>query len=171
MILHLIRHPRPAIEAGICYGRLDISAEIDAAAIAHLRATLPADLPLWSSPLQRCRRLAEALHRQPRFDERLVEMNFGDWEGRPWQALPRAELDAWAGNVANFVPPGGESVAAVQARSLAFVAQLRVPEAVLVTHAGVIRVLLAHFHGRPIEACLDYQPAYASLISVTGPLG
>lgn len=166
MILHLIRHPKPQVAPGICYGQLEISAKNDKAEIERLQAALPAGLPLWSSPAQRCRILAEALHPQPVFDERLREMNFGQWEGRAWAAIPRDELDAWAADVVDFAPPGGESVRQVLARSLLFLADLSVPEAVLVTHAGVIRVLQAHFDGRPLESCVDYRPGYASLISL-----
>ncbi len=145
MILHLVRHPPPLIEAGICYGRLDVPADLDRSAADALRAELPPGLPVWSSPLRRCRQLAELLHPGPAIDERLAEMNFGDWEGMAWDAIPRHELDAWAADVAGYAPPGGESPSAVQGRALAFVAGLAVPEAVVVTHAGVIRVLVAHW--------------------------
>ena len=147
MILHLIRHPRPLIAAGICYGRLDISAENATAEAARLWSWLPSGLPVWSSPLLRCRVLADELHPQPRIDERLAEMDFGAWEGRPWDTIPRAELDAWAADVGGYAPPGGESPRELQRRALDFVAGLNVPEAIIVTHAGVIRVLLAHWRG------------------------
>ena len=165
MILHLIRHPKPEIAPGICYGQLEIPAKNDKAQIERLQAALPPGLPLWSSPAQRCRILAEALHPQPVFDERLREMHFGRWEGLLWDAIPRHELDAWAADVADFMPPGGESARQVLARSLDFIAGLSVPEAVLVTHAGVIRVLLAHFDGQALASCLDYRPDYGVLIS------
>ena len=41
MILHLVRHPKPAIAPGICYGQLDISAENVAAVAIGLRDELP----------------------------------------------------------------------------------------------------------------------------------
>jgi alpha-ribazole phosphatase len=149
MILHLIRHPKPAIAPGICYGHLDIPARIEMPDLTRLRAELPPDLPVWSSPLQRCRQLAEQLHPLPLVDDRLVEMNFGDWEGRPWDDITRSELDAWAADIAGYAPPGGESPVALQRRALDFVAGLAVPEAVIVTHAGVIRVLLGHWYKLP----------------------
>lgn len=145
MILHLIRHPKPIVPPETCYGRLDVPAEGAAAAAERLRGLLPAGLPLWTSPLVRCRTLAQCLHPQPVVDARLAEIDFGRWEGKTWQEIGAAPLDLWAADVAGFVPPGGESAAALQARALAFVAELTVPEAVLVTHAGVIRVLLAHW--------------------------
>ena len=149
MILHLIRHSQPLVDPGICYGRLDVAAENVLVAAAALRAELPFGLPVWSSPLVRCRMLADALHDSPAVDERLVEMDFGDWEGRAWDAITRAELDAWAADIAGYAPPGGESPLAVQRRALAFVAGLDVPEAVVITHAGVMRTLVAHVRKLP----------------------
>lgn len=162
MRLYLIRHPRPLIDDGICYGRLDVAAE-DAAALAErLRGELPGGLPLWSSPLRRCRELAGLLHPAPCFDERLREMDFGAWEGRPWDAIPRAEIDAWAADVAGYAPPGGESPAALQQRALACVGELAVPAAVVVTHAGVIRTLLAEIRGLPPARWSELRFAYGS---------
>jgi alpha-ribazole phosphatase len=166
MILHLIRHPKPQVEPGICYGRLDIPAENAAAVAARLRAGLPPDLPVWSSPLRRCRELAEQLHPAPRFDPRLAEMNFGRWEGRPWDAIPRSELDAWAADIADYQPPGGESPRALQRRALDFVAELTVPEAVIVTHGGVIRVLLACWRGLPPERWSEVGAAFGEHVVV-----
>ena len=169
MILHLIRHPPPRIANGICYGRLDIAAENSADVAEKLRLELPAGLPLWSSPLLRCRDLAECLHAQPLFDERLAEMNFGDWEGRPWDDIPRAQLDAWAADVAGYIPPSGESALALQQRTLDFIAELKVPEAVIVTHAGVIPTLLAHWQGLPPERWTELTFAYGSCTRVEVP--
>lgn len=166
MILYLIRHPKPMIEPGICYGQLDILAKIENAEVELLRAELPPGLPVWSSPLQRCLRLAEHLHRQPLIDERLAEMNFGDWEGRAWDAISRPELDAWAADVAGYAPPGGESPTALQRRALAFVAELDVPEAVIVTHAGVIRVLMAHWQRLAATEWVKLSVPFGGLIQV-----
>lgn len=181
MRLYLIRHPRPLIAAGICYGQLDIPAENPALAAAALQAQLPAGLPLWSSPLRRCRDLAQALAAKadgtvgegggaagaqggaPRLDARLAEINFGAWEGRPWDAIPRDQIDAWAADVGGYVPPGGESPRQLQARVLEFFNTLPDRDTVVVTHAGVIRSLLAADQGLPPERWCDLACAYASL--------
>jgi alpha-ribazole phosphatase len=167
MRLHLIRHPKPTIEPGICYGQLEIPAKIEMAEVARLRAELPPGLPVWSSPLLRCRQLAEQLHAQPMIDVRLAEMNFGAWEGRPWDDIPRHELDAWAADIAGYAPPGGESPAALQRRALAFVAGLDVQEAVIVTHAGVIRTLLAHWQNLPPARWSALQIGFLTVTSVS----
>lgn len=166
MRLHLIRHPKPEVEPGICYGQREILAKIEMADLARLRAELPPGLPVWSSPLLRCRLLAEQLHPQPIIDARLAELNFGDWEGRPWDEIPRHELDAWAADVVDYAPPGGESPRAVQRRSVDFVASLTVPEAVIVTHAGVIRCLLAHWLELADDAWLTVSADFLSITTV-----
>lgn len=111
-VAHLVTIRRRRWRQSICYGRLDVAAREVAATARRLRDELPThlpDLPLWTSPLRRCRELAAALHPAPREDGRLMEMDFGAWEGLAWDAIPRAELDAWAADVAGFAPPGGES--------------------------------------------------------------
>ena len=124
MKLWLVRHAQPLIDAGICYGRLDMAADAEATAecAAKLATQLPAGLRVVSSPLQRCEQLAHALHAlRPdlayKTDGQLQEMDFGQWEGRAWQAIPRAELEAWTGDFAHY-PAGhdGESVTTFMAR-------------------------------------------------------
>ena len=155
--LWLVRHPRPAVPTGLCYGASDVP--IEDGHLDELREALPGRLPrgaaLYSSPLTRCLRLARALHEAgfapPTVDARLREMDFGRWEGRPWSALPRDEIDAWRDDIERYVPPGGESVAALVARGLDFVATLPHPhEAIVVTHAGVIQTLMRSLRGLPM---------------------
>lgn len=134
-----------------------------------LLVELPPGLPVWTSPLRRCRDLAERLHPQPIIDDRLAEMHFGDWEGRRWDDIPRTELDAWAADVAGYAPPGGESPRQLQRRALDFVESLDVPEAVIVTHAGVIRTLLAHWQGLAPERWTELNFAYGSCTVIDIP--
>ncbi|MGE5386146.1 MAG: alpha-ribazole phosphatase family protein, partial [Betaproteobacteria bacterium] len=157
MILHLVRHPPPEVGTGICYGRSDVAPTLVEAAATRLKSILPGDAPVFSSPLTRCRSLAERLHPAPTLDERLMEMHFGEWEMRPWDEVGIAGLDAWAADVAGYAPPGGESGAMVQARALQFLDSLTVAEAVLITHAGVMRALLAHWLALPASRWLELR--------------
>ncbi len=152
----------PRVAPGVCYGQLDVAAEIPPSLVERLLADLPPGLRLWTSPLQRCRKLAEQLHPCPMRDGRLAEIDFGAWEGRPWDEIPRSELDAWAADVAGYAPPGGESPRQLQARALDFVHSLSDEEAVIVTHAGVIRTLLAWSQQLPPERWCELNFAYGS---------
>ena len=166
MRLWLVRHARPLVEPGLCYGALDVEADpVETAAVAReLAGALPRSLALLASPRQRCAALAQALSAlRPdlawRVDERLAEMDFGRWEGRRWDDLDRYELDAWSGDFANYRAGGcGES----SAQFLGRVGQL-LDEAILagrdqawITHGGVYKALLLRQSGIGTPAASDW---------------
>ena len=163
----LIRHPKPVIDAGICYGRLDVEPHAPQAVADRIKPQLPANVPLYSSPLRRARQLAEALHPSPVIDERLCEIDFGDWEGRAWDDIERDALDQWAADVIGFTPPGGESVASLQRRVIDFATSLATQPAVaLVAHAGVLRALVGHWQQLPIAEWTQLQFDFGSLTTI-----
>ncbi len=136
--LRLIRHPKPDVAVGVCYGRLDIppdQADLERL-VTELHQTDAPDL-VYSSPLQRCHRTAVAMHAKgwpaPDLDSRVAEMNFGDWEGQLWDDIDRQEIERWRLNIADHVPPGGESVRTVAARALAFARELLIRHPVATT--------------------------------------
>ena len=171
MELYLIRHTAPAIAAGVCYGQADVapaqSFAREAAAVRAKLAGVAADI-CFSSPLSRCSRLAEALgHPAPHHDPRLQELDFGAWELQPWAAIPRAELDLWGQEYVDRAPPGGETFRALHARAAAFLRELagmHTAGAVLaVTHAGVIRALLAEVLGLPLQDSFRFHLDYGGV--------
>jgi len=188
MRIYLIRHPRPEVAPGICYGRSDLTVSgaeqsaVLAALLPQLQALPPATM-IFSSPLLRCVTLARQLSIARgsvavKFDARLAEMDFGDWELRAWDALARDEIDAWAADPAGYRPGGGESVLQMAARVQAFHADLaRLPFecAIVVCHAGTIRLSLACRPGRTMQdiaaiaAGSAHQIAYGELIMPDWP--
>lgn len=164
MRLWLVRHARPLVESGVCYGASDVAADPAATlqAASDLAALLPAGLPVRCSPLQRCTALARALQAlRPdlawRADARLAEMNFGCWEGWRWEDIAQDHFDAWMAAFNDYRFGGSESVGELMAR----VASLRADaagddgqEQVWITHAGVIRAagLLARGVSRVAQA-------------------
>ena len=142
--------------AGRCYGRLDLplaepeSVATLVAALSPLRGAA-----IHTSPLARCRLLAEALAEAwgqpaPKADARLMEMDFGAWEGLLWDDVPRADFDRWAEDLLGFAPPGGETGAALVTRVTEVWRALAAP-AVVITHGGPLKVLLALAEGRPVD--------------------
>lgn len=169
MQVFLIRHPRPTIPAGICYGQLDVECEDPAPIAARLRHLLPAGTPVISSPLRRARGLAEALDPNVRIDARLCEIHFGDWEGQGWDAIDRSALDAWAADVLNHTPPNGESVSDLQRRVLDFadwLEQQTLPNIAIVAHAGVLRVLVGRWRQLPAEVWTQLPFEFGGLTEV-----
>ena len=160
MNIALVRHPAPLIGAGICYGRLDLALSPDgAAAVRGIAGRLTdfAARTVWTSPARRCLVLAEAIadgRPVPRQQEaRLLELDFGEWEGQSWDKVPRGALDRWAADPLAFAPPGGESGAALIARVRLFhtdlVAQRQ--NCVVVSHGGPLKVLAALLRGREVD--------------------
>ncbi len=170
MQLFLIRHPAPLVDTGICYGASDLALAGDVAAAARrIRPQLPPAVPVFSSPLQRCRRLAAVLHPAPVNDDRLREMHFGAWEMTPWQQIQRAALDGWAADPLGYAPPGGESVGALQARVGCFIEEILTQgmvQAALVTHAGVMKVLLGMVRELPARQWMALSFEYESVVGI-----
>ena len=183
----LIRHPKPDIAPGICYGSSDIQPIPEALQAAYLRLDniLPAHAQIISSPLTRCAQLASLLSQTTRtctFDPRLAERCCGAWELQTWdqvlpwqhaqhQQVPRAELDAWAADFMDYAAPGAESVRHMQARVLAgwadYSGPSELPTRVLITHAGPIQVLLAHLTGVELSANPIAEVACGSVVLLT----
>ncbi|MFZ6658414.1 histidine phosphatase family protein [Undibacterium sp. TJN19] len=152
MLLHLLRHTRPLIGSGICYGQSDIAvSETDCMQLAmDVQPQLNVGIPVFSSPLQRCAQLARQFSDVPVFDARLKELNFGNWEMQEWDHIPRAEIDAWALAQATYRPGGAESAVEFAQRIILWLEDLRlqqIPEALIVSHAGSMRMILAWENG------------------------
>lgn len=157
----LVRHAQPVVEPGVCYGAMDVAADDVATKLAAraLADVLPQGCQVRVSTLQRCEQLAQAVcglrpDLMPKPEPRLVEMNFGAWEGQRWADINRTELDAWTADFAHWrcggsggTGGGGECVQDFMQR-VATVwdeclenARLTAPSTpvVWITHAGVIR--------------------------------
>lgn len=155
----LVRHPAVSNAAGRCYGRLDLPLA-DPASIAPIVTALAPrrGATIHTSPLARCRVVAEALaadwsQPSPIIDARLLEMDFGAWEGLLWDDIPRADLDRWAADLLGFAAPGGETGAALVARVTDFWHNVtnRTGAHVIITHGGPLKVLMALADHQPVD--------------------
>jgi alpha-ribazole phosphatase len=163
------RHPEPVGAAGLCYGRTDLPVTPAAVerAVTLVRSRLAGPVgPVVSSPLSRCVALAAALAPAFTTDDRLVELDFGTWEGRRWDELDRAEFDAWAGDYYHRAPPGGEAWGALFRRVEGFLADWRGRDAVIVTHAGVIRAALSLVTGMEPAKTLEVAVPFGGVVEL-----
>ncbi|MBJ7534952.1 histidine phosphatase family protein [Rhodomicrobium vannielii ATCC 17100] len=185
MRLILARHPKPVVEAGVCYGRLDLDCdarEVDAA-LARLMPHA-SDAVVYTSPARRCRDLSLRLNPVARIEPRLQELDFGAWEGVRWDAIAQSDFDAWANGLPNTTPPGGEALAAMAARLSDWLADMSrdhaaaerepfnesggrpAPAVLAITHAGPIRVLRALAEGLPLLTHFAQPVPYGEAIAL-----
>ncbi|MEZ0363282.1 histidine phosphatase family protein [Mycobacterium sp. pUA109] len=159
MTVLLVRHGRSTSNtAGVLAGRsdgvdLDDKGRTQAAELVERLAGLPLAAVV-CSPLLRCRRtvepLAAALELAPVIDDRLAEVDYGDWTGRKIAELVNEPL--WKvvqAHPSAAVFPGGEGLAQVQARA---VAAIRDHDRRLTEQHGGDALWLACTHGDVIKA-------------------
>jgi alpha-ribazole phosphatase len=129
---------------------------------------------LYTSPLVRARETAEivgaALGLEARVDDRLKEVDVGDWEGRYKEELERDQPEAWAAFVRageDYRFPGGESLSEQQERVIAALVDITQAgdlPALVVAHRGVIRCALAHTHNRGLDTYHEWAVPNGELI-------
>lgn len=110
-MLHIVRHGRTAHNAsGLLLGRIDPPLDElgRAQAAALVRAIGRVDRVI-TSPLARTRETAAVFGVEPIVDERWIELDYGDHDGRPLGEIPSETWAAWRTDV-DFTPPDGESL-------------------------------------------------------------
>lgn len=150
---------------------------------AHQAAIALAALPISaviSSPLERARGTAEIIARgwgiEVRAEPRLMDTDVGPWAGKTIDELAKHE-PAWKAFLENpdEPPPGIESLSSVQARAMAVVEEVLAdpslgPYVVLVAHADVLKLILAHYLRIPVASIryLNLGNASISALAYTG---
>lgn len=136
------------------------------------------DVPIhgiYSSPLERALEtaapLAERLSLRIEPTEELIEFDFGDWTGLSFQELegdPRwRQFNTFRSGTR---VPGGESMLEVQARAIACLQRLHQTRPdqtlLLVSHCDLIRAILCHYLGIPLDLFLRLaiDPAALSVL-------
>lgn len=156
-IITLVRHGKVAGPAAL-YGRTDIS--LSAAGhsdLTHTLSNLHAHTPihqLISSPKIRCLHVAQefsAQHKIPlRTDAKLQEMDFGLWDGIPFDELGDEwkNIEAFWHSPHSLQPPQGESLSDFAARVIGswelLINNIKPGHHTIICHGGVIRILIAH---------------------------
>ncbi len=180
MTLHLslLRHGATELAGGF---RGSIDDALTAEGWTQMRAAVaeagPWDLII-SSPLQRCAAFAQQLATErgvPLLLESDVrELHFGAWEGQTALALMdqhEADLGQFWTDPYAFTPPDGEPVLAFATRVLAAIERIAAEHGgrrvLLVSHGGVMRLLLAQARGLPREQLLQVEVAHGGLHHLT----
>ncbi len=174
MKLTLIRHIKTSAPEGMCYGQTDVALPQGHETIhAQLAEQLKDEAfdALYASPLQRCALLANTIAggRPVILDDRLKELNFGEWERRMWSEIEKLpESKEFFNDYFNVAPPGGESFREMMLRIKAFYDELLQsnPEkhVLVVSHGGPIRIINAIVSGLAIKNIFDCKVSYAEIL-------
>ena len=171
MEIYLVRHTTPNIKKGICYGQSDLG-------IAHsfnreaikVKKQIPIHTSrIYCSPLQRCKILATTFDIPITYDTRLKEIDFGDWELKPWNDIPSSQLDPWMKDFVYTQIPNGESYIQLQQRVLEFYNSLNHTSEeciVIISHAGTMRALLCYIREIELKDSFDIKIKYGDVIKI-----
>ena len=156
MEIFVIRHTQVAVK-NICYGQTNVPlADTFAEEAAKYKNDLPDNFDaVFCSPSARCKELSKTLnYGNVIFENAIIEMNFGDWEGKKWNDIEQAQLDVWMNNFVSEKPPNGENLLELFERVKLFLDNLRqqkFDQVLLITHAGVIRCIWAYILEIPLQ--------------------
>ncbi len=173
MKLFVIRHTKVDVNPGICYGQSNVGV---ARSFHSEKEKVEKEISdthfdaIFSSLLFRCKTLAESLFSSDKivFDERLKELNFGDWELKKWDEIynsPKGKI--WMDNYQVLSTLNGESYPEMVERVRAFYSELvlkKYDNVAIITHAGVIRIFKSIIEKIPIdELFVSFKPDYGSV--------
>ncbi len=148
MSLFVCRHGRTEANAsGLLLGRAD--PELDEVGVAQAEAIarfVPDPALVVSSPLARCRQTAEAFGLPVETDDRLVELDYGDFDLQPLSEVPAETWAQWRSD-SDFRPPGGETLNELGTRVFAALEELAEAaedsNVVVVSHVSPIKASVA----------------------------
>jgi alpha-ribazole phosphatase len=170
----MVRHTAVDVPVGTCYGRMDVpmreSFADEAEAVRRALAEERFD-DVFTSPLSRCLRLAEACGYGVTAvrDERLREIDFGAWEGRLYDEIDDLALQAWYDDYLHARPTGGETFDEQRARVAEFLEEVRLGglrRVLVFTHGGVMVAAGIHAGLWSAEDAFSHTPPYGGILKL-----
>lgn len=175
MEIHLIRHTAVDNPENLCYGFAEMLLRKEYKEDFKALNLDPDFDYIVSSPAQRCCLLADFFKFKYSTDERLREMNFGNWELKKWTDIPEEEITPWYEDFIHVKASGGENLVEMQSRVLSFWNELIVKKDIrktlIIAHAGVIRLILQHVLQFPLENMFTIQIDYGKKVIVESKEG
>ena len=160
MRLFFLRHTSLKVEIDVFYGQtdLDVSDNFEEEVIIIKKKILnfnidTGSIKIYSSPLKRCIKLTKRLTKNFIIDERIKEMNLGDWEMKKMTSIPEREKLEWENNLLSFKIPNGESNEEFLKRLKSFLEDIFKlnEDALIVCHAGSINGMLSLLTKEPFD--------------------
>ena len=175
MEIHLIRHTKVVVPDSICFGRTDVD----------LRTGWENDFreivldkeydAVYSSPLKRCTKLATHFGFDFIKEPRLSEFTFGDWEMQAWEEIPPEQIAPWYKDFITVSPPNGENLLSLQNRVIDFMEEIQTKhendKILIITHSGVIRLILQYVLEFPVENMFRIQPLHGKKMIINKQFG
>ena len=160
MKLFFLRHTSLNVEIDVFYGQTDLDVsdrfEEEVKLIKKKIKNFNIDtnyIKVYSSPLKRCIKLTNKLTKNYIVDERIKEMNLGDWEMKKMSSISEKEKLDWENNLLSFKIPNGESNNEFLKRLKSFLEDIFKfnEDALIVCHAGSINGMLSLLTKEPFD--------------------
>jgi alpha-ribazole phosphatase len=173
MNIYLIRHTKVATAKGICYGQTDVgladSFKKESEVIKDQIKDIKFD-KIYSSPLTRCKKLAKQLFKSEIiYDDRLMEMNFGEWELQEWDNIQHPDIDRWMTDFVNTPCPNGESFLQMHKRIISFITDIdarKYKNIAIISHGGPIRNFITHIKDEDLKDAFKREITYGEIIKL-----
>lgn len=175
----LIRHTSVDVPKGVCYGQTDVplapTFPEEAQSVKEKLSTYSFD-KVYCSPLTRCVELARFCGYPDAIkDDRLKEMNFGEWEMKAYDDITDPYLQQWYDDYINVAPPAGESVLDQRLRLESFIADLKHTASprsniAIFTHGGILINALVAFTPATYADVYASLPPYGSVLEINIPV-
>ena len=160
MKLFFLRHTSLDVDADIFYGQtdLDVSTSFDKEVNKITKKLIKFNIDTkciktFTSPLIRCLKLTKELKKDYEIDERIKEMNLGDWEMKKMSSIPIEKKLEWENNLLTFKIPNGESNEEFLDRLRNFSNDIikHDEDILIVCHAGSINGMISILTNEPFD--------------------
>lgn len=173
MKITLIRHTSVDVPPGTCYGQTDVPLKPtfpeEAAAVRERLAGKEFEA-VFTSPLSRCTRLATACgFPNATLDDRLKELNFGEWEMKKYDDITDPRLQEWFEDYINVAPTGGESFREQGVRLKEFIQDVKrkgYKSIGVFSHGGILLQAMLMTGVITPEEVFKLQPPYGGIIEL-----
>ena len=159
-LIFFLRHTSLNVEIDVFYGQTDLdvsdSFEEEVKLIQKKIKNFNIDtnsIKVYSSPLKRCIKLTNKLTENYIVDQRIKEMNLGDWEMKKMSSISKKDKLDWENNLLSFKIPNGESNNEFLKRLKSFLEDIFKfnEDALIVCHAGSINGMLSLLTKEPFD--------------------
>ena len=160
MKLFFLRHTSLDVDADTFYGQtdLDVSTSFDKEVNKIINKLIDFNvdttcIKTFTSPLIRCLKLTKEIKKDYVIDERIKEMNLGDWEMKKMSSIPIEKKLEWENNLLTFKIPNGESNEEFLDRLRNFLNDIikHDEDILIVCHAGSINGMISILTNEPFD--------------------